>query len=112
IPFAIHEIGGWGALVQAVPPDFLRLDRIDGGWTTFANWMITIIPIWLVGMTLYQRVYACKDVKDAQRAWYIAGLFEYPVMAFAGVFLGMCASVLFPAADAEMGLPLLIRDIL
>ena len=53
--------------------------------------MITIIPIWLVGMTLYQRMYACKNEREAKKAWFIAGLFEYPVMAFTGVFLGMCA---------------------
>jgi SSS family solute:Na+ symporter len=33
-------------------------------------------------------------------------------MAFMGVFLGMCARVLFPAVEAEMGVPILIRDVL
>jgi len=33
-------------------------------------------------------------------------------MAFTGVFLGMCAKVVFPEAEAEMALPMLIRDIL
>ena len=33
-------------------------------------------------------------------------------MAFMGATLGMFARVLFPAADPEMGLPLLIRDVL
>jgi len=74
--------------------------------------MVTIIPIWFVGMTLYQRMYACKDEREAKKAWYLAGLFEYPVMAFTGVFLGMCARVVFPEADAEMALPMLIRDLL
>jgi SSS family solute:Na+ symporter len=57
-------------------------------------------------------MYACGSEREAKKAWFIAGLFEYPVMAFAGVFLGMCARVLFPAAEAEMGLPMLIRDVL
>ena len=78
----------------------------------FINWMITIIPIWLIGMTLYQRIYACNTEKDAKKAWFLAGLFEYPCMAFAGVFLGMCARVLFPDVQPEMGIPTLIRDIL
>jgi SSS family solute:Na+ symporter len=65
-----------------------------------------------VAMTLYQRIYACKDQREARRAWFIAGLFEYPVMAFMGVFLGMCARVLFPQAEPEMGLPLLIKTVL
>jgi solute:Na+ symporter, SSS family len=35
-------------------------------------------------MTLYQRIYACKDEKTAKKAWYMAGVFEWPVMAFLG----------------------------
>jgi len=35
--------------------------------------MVTIIPVWFVGMTLYQRMYACRDEADAKKAWYIAG---------------------------------------
>jgi len=45
-------------------------------------------------------------------AWYLAGLFEYPVMAFTGVFLGMCARVVFPDAESEMAMPMLIRNVL
>jgi SSS family solute:Na+ symporter len=79
---------------------------------TFVNWMVTIVPIWLIGMTLYQRMFACRDERAARRAWFIAGLFEYPVMAFTGVILGMCARVVFPQAEPEMAMPMLIRDIL
>lgn len=76
-------------------------------------------------MTLYQRIYASKSVKQAKKAWYIAGLFEWPVMAFMGVMLGLFARVAFDNGmfaevgyptgsplDAEMGLPLLLRVIL
>jgi hypothetical protein len=44
-------------------------------------------------MTLYQRIYACRDLKTAKRAWYVAGIFEWPIMAFMGVLLGMFARV-------------------
>ncbi|MEZ4918857.1 MAG: hypothetical protein R2792_07080 [Saprospiraceae bacterium] len=94
-------------------------------WIKLVNWFITIVPIWFVGMTLYQRIYACRDERTAKRAWYIAGLFEYPVMAFMGVLLGLFARVAvaqgmfvsdgFPTAgsmDSELGLPLLLRHVL
>ncbi|MBU1109868.1 MAG: sodium:solute symporter family protein [Candidatus Riflebacteria bacterium] len=110
IPAALHEIGGLQALRDGLPPEFFTLTNIS--WVQFFNWMVTIIPIWLVGMTLYQRMYACKDEAAAKKAWYIAGIFEYPIMAFAGVFLGMCARLVFPEAEAEMALPMLIRDVL
>ena len=63
-------------------------------------------------MTLYQRIYASRNKKDAQKAFFIAGLLEYPIMAFLGVFLGMVASIYFPDVEAEMGMPLLLREIL
>ena len=113
IPLALHRVGGWSALRAALPPEFFSLHNIDR--TTFINWMVTIIPIWLVGMTLYQRMFACRGAREARRAWFIAGFFEYPVMAFMGVILGMCARVLFPELgpdDAERGLPMLIKDVL
>lgn len=110
IPVTLVKIGGWAALREQLPAEYFSLTNIRP--VTFVNWMITIIPIWLIGMTLYQRMYACRDEKQARRAWFIAGLFEYPIMAFTGVFLGMCARVVFPEAEAEMALPMLIRDVL
>ncbi len=110
IPATLIKIGGFATLKAQLPPEHFSLTNID--LVTFINWMVTIIPIWLIGMTLYQRMYACKDEAQAKKAWYIAGVFEYPIMAFTGVFLGMCARVVFPEAESEMALPMLIRDIL
>ena len=123
IPLGYYHIGGMQAIQETLSPAFLRLDNLS--WVDLVNWGITIIPIWFVGMTLYQRIYACKDEKTARKAWFIAGLFEYPIMAFMGVLLGMFAHVgaqqgLFAYAgyesasgmDPEMGLPLLIRTVL
>lgn len=110
IPVTLVKLGGFAALRAELPAEFFTLTNITG--VTFINWMVTIVPIWLVGMTLYQRMYACKDEKEAKKAWFIAGIFEYPIMAFMGVLLGMCARVLFPTVEAELGLPMLIREIL
>ncbi len=62
-------------------------------------------------------MYACKGVKEGRKAWYIAGVFEYPIMAFTGVFLGMCARVLYPElisieGGQELALPRLINEVL
>lgn len=123
IPIAYFSLGGWEAIKTALPAEFFSLTNLT--WVQFANWFITIVPIWFVGMTLYQRIYACKDEKTAKRAWYIAGLFEWPVMAFMGIALGLLSRVgaeqgLFIAdgfrdvasMDPEMGLPLLLKNIL
>ena len=110
IPLTLVKLGGISALKTALPPEFFSLANIKP--VTFFNWMITIIPIWLIAMTLYQRMFACRSEKEAKKAWFIAGIFEWPIMAFSGAFLGMCARVLFPGAESEMGLPMLIKNIL
>ena len=123
LPLGYIEIGGYEKIKEVLPPEFLTLSNIS--WQDIVNWGVTIIPIWFVGMTLYQRIYACKSKKEAQKAWYIAGLFEWPVMAFMGVCLGMFARVgaesgMFEylgyssaaGMDAETGLPMLLRTIL
>lgn len=123
IPVAFVEIGGWSAITQYIPDKFLSLSNLKP--IHFFNWLITIVPIWFVGMTLYQRIYACKDEKTAVKAWRIAGLFEWPIMAFMGVVLGLFARVAFEQGmltdlgypmganiDSELGLPLLLRKAL
>ncbi|MCF1192942.1 sodium:solute symporter family protein [Mangrovimonas sp. AS39] len=123
IPISYVTLGGYETISKTLPAEFFSLSNLS--WVELANWAITIIPIWFVGMTLYQRIYACKNEKTAKKAWYIAGLFEYPIMAFMGVALGLMARVaaaqgLFSAdgftsevgLDPEIGLPMLLKNIL
>ena len=123
LPMGYAAIGGYDGIVASVGPELLSLQNIE--WQTLVNWGVTIIPIWFVGMTLYQRIYASRDVKEAKKAWFIAGLFEWPIMAFMGVALGLFARVAAEQGmfaelgflnasmmDPEMGLPLLLKTIL
>src|SRR5690606_14525039 len=93
IPVAWYKVGGWEVISQTLPPEMLSLRNV--GWQQIVSWAFTIIPIWFVGMTLYQRIVASRDVKSAQRAWFFAGLLEWALMAFMGVLLGMLARVAF-----------------
>lgn len=119
LPIAYFHVGRWEVIQATLPPEFFRLDNLS--WQDFANWGITILPIWFIGMTLYQRIFASRDVKSARKAWFIAGLFEWPIMAFMGVALGLLARVAFEQGllfvstemmDPEMGIPILLRTIL
>lgn len=110
IPFAYIKLGGWNTIIESLPKEHFSLTNIS--WVTLLNWFITIIPIWFIAMTLYQRVFASQSVKQAKKAFYIAGLFEYPFMAFSGVILGMLARVAFPESDPETALPLLLNHVL
>ena len=121
IPMSYNAVGGYDAIVSSLSPEYLSLTNVSG--YQILNWSITIIPIWFVGMTLYQRIYASKGEKEAKKAWLIAGVFEWPIMAFMGVTLGLLAKVaanqgmftgIADAAgmDSEMGLPILLATIL
>lgn len=123
IPISYNAIGGWEAIQQTVQPELLSMTNMT--WQQVVYWGVAIIPIWFVGMTLYQRIYACTDEKTAKRAWYIAGLFEWPVMAFMGILLGLFAKVAaaqgmfdylgpenITETDPETGLPMLLRTVL
>ncbi|WP_255566926.1 sodium:solute symporter family protein [Flavobacterium litorale] len=123
IPIGYIHIGGWEAISSTLPSSFMSLTNIT--FVQFFNWIITIVPVWFVGMSLYQRIYACKDEKTAKKAWRIAGLFEWPIMAFMGIALGLFARVGYEQGmfteigyapgvvmDSELGLPLFLRSIL
>lgn len=121
IPIAYNAVGGYHVIKATLAPEYLSLTNVK--WHQILNWSITIIPIWFVGMTLYQRIYASKGEKEAKKAWIIAGVFEWPIMAFMGVILGMLAKVaatngMFEGIsdastmDSEMGLPVLLATIL
>ncbi len=110
LPLGYSAVGGWSGLQAALPPEYFSLGNVTG--LQIVTWIVTIVPIWFVAMTLYQRIHASRDAATARRAWFVAGLLEYPAMAFIGAILGIFARVLFPLADPEMGLPLLIRDVL
>ena len=110
VPFAYYKLGGWETIVNSLPESHFNLMNIKG--VTLINWAFSIIPIWFIAMTLYQRVYATRSVKQAKKAFFIAGFFEYPLMAFSGVVLGMLAKVAFPESDPETALPLLLTHVL
>ncbi len=123
IPIAYNYLGGYEAIVSVLPNEYFSLQNVS--WVQLVNWFVIIVPIWFVGMTLYQRIYACKNEKTAKKAWFIAGLFEYPIMAFMGVILGLFARVAAAKGvfvsdgfeselgmDPEMGMPLLLKHVL
>ncbi len=110
LPLGLGAAGGIEGLRAALP--VTHFDLFSVGWGQFGAWMISIVPIWFVAMTLHQRIHACRNTRTARRAWLLAGLLEYPAMAFAGAALGMIARALYPTVDAEMGLPLLVREAL
>lgn len=75
VPFALKALGGWEAAKVSLNAEMLQMTNLSV--STLINWAFSIIPIWFIGMTLYQRIFAAKSGKEAQRAWFIADLFNY-----------------------------------
>jgi len=122
IPLGYIKVGGWQAIVAYLPDNFLSLTNIS--FVQFFNWLITILPIWFVGMTLYQRIYASKDEKTAKEGVVHSRLVR---MACNGVYgdysravgqgsvrsghvycIWLCSG---SSIDEEIGLPLLLAHI-
>ncbi len=116
LPLAWVKLGGWVQISNSLPANFFSFTNIEA--VKFLNWTITIIPIWFVAMTLYQRIYSLESKSSAQKAWLIAGVFEWPIMAFVGALLGVLARAameqgIFPGGtDVESNVPLFLRAIL
>jgi SSS family solute:Na+ symporter len=66
IPVAYNAVGGYDAIKATLDPKYLSMTNVT--WYQILNWSVTIIPIWFVGMTLYQRIYASKGPKEAKKA--------------------------------------------
>jgi SSS family solute:Na+ symporter len=121
IPMGYYYVGGWEVINATLPASYVSLTEIT--FNQFIQWTFTIIPVWFIGLTLYQRIYACADEKDAKKAWYIAGILEWPIMALMGTILGLLARVAYETnlfaplgyaagspLDSEMALPLLLKQ--
>jgi SSS family solute:Na+ symporter len=121
IPLAYIYVGGYETILRTLPASFLSFTEIT--FIQIIEWTFTIIPVWFIGLTLYQRIYACAGEKEAKKAWYIAGILEWPIMALMGTVLGLLArvayqtnlfsSVGYPAGsnlDVEMALPILLKQ--
>jgi SSS family solute:Na+ symporter len=61
-----NAVGGYDAIKATLDPKYLSMTNVT--WYQILNWSVTIIPIWFVGMTLYQRIYASKGPKEAKKA--------------------------------------------
>jgi SSS family solute:Na+ symporter len=76
------------AIKATLDPKYLSMTNVT--WYQILNWSVTIIPIWFVGMTLYQRI-CCQLSQRSKESLDYCRSVEWPIMAFMGVILGMLA---------------------
>ena len=109
LPLGYSAVGGWSGLQRHYRRVLLSQKRLRAAGGDVDGHDRADLVRRHDALSADPRLAGCGD---REAGWFVAGLLEYPTMAFIGATLGMFARVLFPEADPEMGLPLLIRDVL
>lgn len=96
LPLGIRAVGGWGKLVQSLPPSHLSFDAI--GYGTILSFFLLFFLGLIIGQDIWQRVFTARDATVARRGTILAGLYCV-AYAFAMALVGMIASVAFPQLE-------------
>ncbi|MFQ5790130.1 MAG: sodium:solute symporter [Acidobacteriota bacterium] len=109
VPLALHYVGGWEGLRQALPAesfDFGRLGVMEPG-----GWVALCFVSYGTDQAYLQRVFAARDPSIARFAYAYTGL-NYLVFGGAVALLGMSAAALLPGlSHQDEALPALIQHI-
>lgn len=107
VPVSISNVGGFGAMAEALPPEYFKITTY-GGWE-LAGLIFSIVLAYGIGTDVYQRIWAAKSDKVAKGA--LAGsAILFVVFGFCGVVVGMAAKVLYPDINPESALPMMIAE--
>jgi SSS family solute:Na+ symporter len=95
MPLALRLVGGFGALVEAVPP--LSFEHVYNGVQYTEHWLVSIFIIMSLGTAAggAQRFYSVKDERDAKRVGKMAGALFLTVPLVFGI-PPLVARVLWP----------------
>ena len=117
VPIGLIEVGGWSAMVkQFSSSDSTKhlLDWSAVGWRQMLGWFFAIFPVWFISIAAMQRIIAARDVKTAQRGFFLTGIpIEWPLFAIGSTMIGLFARYLIPdLTDPELATPMIIMQLL
>ena len=94
---ALEKVGGWGYLMDSLPPKYTELTSYDGSfWVFFAYFSWCAFPDFCP--ELVQRILMAKDEKQATQSLVISGILYIPFYAVVSV-IALCAILMFPDTD-------------
>jgi len=78
------------------------------------GWFFAIFPVWFISIAAMQRIVAARDVKTAQRGFFLTGIpIEWPLFAIGSTMIGLFARYLIPdLTDPELATPMIIMQLL
>lgn len=109
VPLSLNEMGGITSL-STLPESYFNLFTY-GGPLFFFGGLLFGVPLALVSMDVWQRIYSATDQKTARKAYYIAA-FSLPVFYLLSTLLGLMAAVLVPGIDSDESLFTLMKETL
>jgi SSS family solute:Na+ symporter len=117
VPIGLIEVGGWSAMAQQFNSSESTKHLLDWsavGWSQLLDWFFAIFPVWFISIAAMQRIVAAKDVKTAQRGFFLTGIpIEWPLFAIGSTMIGLFARYLIPdLTDPELATPMIIMQLL
>lgn len=96
VPIALSAAGGWGSVVDRLPPGQLGFTKI--GWPTIIGLVVMYFMTFSTGQECVQRLFAAKDEKTAVRGSLVCGLMM-AAYSFVPAVLGLIALAEFPSIN-------------
>lgn len=117
VPIGLIEVGGWSAMAQQFNSSDSTKHLLDWsavGWRQMLGWFFAIFPVWFISIAAMQRIIAARDVKTAQRGFFLTGIpIEWPLFAIGSTMIGLFARYLIPdLTDPELATPMIIMQLL
>ncbi len=112
VALVFSQVGGLNGLKTSLPPSYFSFPTSPGfDWKMLLSLLILVGATYVVGPDMYSRLFCAKGERTAQRSAFLSAFLFIP-LAFAVVFIGMAAKVLYPEISAEGAFPQVITNVL
>ena len=98
--FILRGVGGWGTIVEMLPP--VELDFFKVGWVTIIGLIFNYFCTFLSGPEMVSRFSSAEDEKTAQKAAILSAIFM-AMIAFLPTIIGLIALAENPGLDGGAG---------
>jgi SSS family solute:Na+ symporter len=112
LALVFSQVGGIDGLEASLPPGYFSFPiSPEFSWKMLLSLLILVGATYVVGPDMYSRLFCAKGEKTAQQSAILSAFLFIP-LAFAIVFIGMSAKILYPEISAEGAFPQVITGVL
>ena len=109
---ALSSAGGLDGLKASLPSGYFSFPVSPVfSWKMLLSFLILVGATYVVGPDMYTRLFCAKDEGTARRSTFLTAALYIP-LAFAVVFVGMSAKILYPQIPSEQAFPQVISGVL